>query len=300
MSSKPNLFIIGAPKCGTTALSEYLKTHPEIFVPEIKEPHFFSTDFQKYRPVKELDEYLGLYKNRGADTRYFCDASVWYMYSSEALEKVREFNPDAKIIIMLRNPVQMVPSLHQQLLFTLDENVRDIEQAWRLQEDRKKGLNLPEGTREPPFLQYSEVADYAPQIRRVKQFFPEEQVLIILFDDFVSSTEKVYQQVMEFLELPPEPQKQFPVINERKTYRSKRLNRLVHRPPEILKKLTFFVKRIFGIREFNVLIKLGRLNREKVEKTPVSERFQRELKDSFREKMLDLQKEINRDLSSWL
>jgi hypothetical protein len=111
---KPDFFIVGAPKSGTTAMYFYLKQHPEIFMPERKELHFFGSDFFAPHFVRDLKDYLKFFE--GADNKKrIGEASPWYLYSKRAAFEIKEFNPDADIIIMLRNPVDMMYSLRETL-----------------------------------------------------------------------------------------------------------------------------------------------------------------------------------------
>src|SRR6476620_1237476 len=119
---KPNLFILGAPKCGTTSMAYYLSQHPEIFVSPYKEPHYFNLD-SEYRFTFSEKQYLENFKNATSFHKYLVDASVWYLYSKVAVDEILKYNPESKFIVMLRNPVDMFYSLHQQLLFSGIENI---------------------------------------------------------------------------------------------------------------------------------------------------------------------------------
>ena len=158
--TKPNFFIIGAPKCGTTALSEYLREHPNIYMCTPKEPHYFDYDFEQYREVETLDEYLGLFEAATTEHIAIGEASACYLYSSVALEDIYQFAPQAKIIVMLRNPVDLAYSYHSQLLYASDENVPDFEQAWRLQDIRREGKKIPPRCRDSALLQYAAAQQY--------------------------------------------------------------------------------------------------------------------------------------------
>ena len=116
MTNKPDFFIVGAPKCGTTALYTYLKQHPEIFMSPQKEPQFFANDvLGDRRHTCTWAEYLSCFAAaRGA--KRIGEASVAYLGSPCAPKQIKMFNPAAKIIIMLRNPVDMMHSLHNQRL----------------------------------------------------------------------------------------------------------------------------------------------------------------------------------------
>ena len=124
---KPNLFIVGQPKSGTTALHQFLGQHPEIFMSSIKEPHFFCSDFhlesdraygkQRFFDFRNESAYLQIFaKAEGAEIAG--ESSTNYLYSQVAAEKIYNFNPDAKIIIILREPAKFLYSLH----FLVDVN----------------------------------------------------------------------------------------------------------------------------------------------------------------------------------
>src|SRR5262245_46706672 len=110
---RPNLFVAGFAKCGTTALQQYLATHPNIHVCFPKEPHFFIEDAWRRRPAKTESEYLRYFAGASKNARVFVDSSALYVYSQRALRQIREFNPDAKLILMVRHPVDMLASGHR-------------------------------------------------------------------------------------------------------------------------------------------------------------------------------------------
>ncbi|QYO62225.1 sulfotransferase family protein [Leptolyngbya sp. 7M] len=111
---KPNFFIIGLPRCGTTSLSYYLRSHPDVFFPEplFKEPHFFSPDVYPQQ-IKTEAEYLKIFE-RANNAKRIGEASVFYIFSDFARENIQRFNPEAKIIIIIRQPVEFMISLHQK------------------------------------------------------------------------------------------------------------------------------------------------------------------------------------------
>src|SRR3954462_2607244 len=97
----PNLFIVGAPKCGTTAWVEYLRTHPDIFFPNSKEDCFFALDLPKFRFIHSEAEYSRLFAGSG-DAKYVGEASAMYLFSKAAPNAMRDYNAAAKILIFLR------------------------------------------------------------------------------------------------------------------------------------------------------------------------------------------------------
>lgn len=124
----PNFFIVGAPKCGTTAMHIYLRQHPEIFMPEKKESHFFGSDLNSQYFIRDREKYLSLF-SEAKDVKRIGEASVWYLYSKQAAYEIKEFSPSASIIIMLRNPVDMLYAQHSQFLYNGNENIASFEDA---------------------------------------------------------------------------------------------------------------------------------------------------------------------------
>ena len=122
----PDFFIVGAPKCGTTAMYEWLQAHPDVFVP-VKEIHYFGRDLAHRRPEVSAARYAELYE--GVGERIAGDVAVWYLLSESAAEEIHALNPDARIIIMLRRPAEMLHSLHSQLVYSGDEDIEDFEEA---------------------------------------------------------------------------------------------------------------------------------------------------------------------------
>jgi len=143
---KPNFFILGAPKCGTTSVAVLLSEHPHIYMPQ-KEPHFFNTDHRRF--LNSLEGYERLFARADARHRAVGEASVWYLSSASAVKNILDYAPEAKFIVMLRNPVEMAPSLHEEQVFTGRENVTDFAKAWALQDVRRRGHQLPVMVVEP-------------------------------------------------------------------------------------------------------------------------------------------------------
>jgi hypothetical protein len=300
LAVKPDFFIVGAPKCGTTALYEYLRPHPRIFMPEVKEPHFFATDLGPYREVQSQEAYTELFT--GASERHLRvgEASVYYLRSAAALPNIRAFNPDAKIIAMFRNPVDMVYSLHSQLLYWSLECEDDFETAWRLQERRARGLDLPDRIPSPLLVQYADIGRFGTQAERVLSLFPKEQVKLILYDDFAASPGKVYDDVLEFLVVPHDNRASFPRINENKRARMVWLRDFYRKPPPLLHRAFRGLKQIAGSDGIvAVKKKIVELNTVKERREPLSPALRSELAEAFRDEVALLSRILDRDLSHW-
>jgi len=298
--AKPNLFVVGAPKCGTTALYEYLRPHPNIFMSDIKEPHFFATDLGTYREVQTEEAYAGLFAESQPEHLVLGEASVYYLRSSVALERIRAYNPEAKIIAMFRNPVDMVYSLHSQLLYWSEEVVPDFEAAWRLQERRRSGLDLPPRSRSPLLVQYEEIGRFGTQAQRVLSLFPKEQVKLIIYDDFTASPQKMYDEVIEFLGIPHDQRTDFPRINENKRARMTWLRDFYRKPPPLLHGAIRGLKRAVGSKGLTgVRQKIVDLNTVKERRAPLPPKFRAELVEVFRPEVALLSRILDRDLSQW-
>jgi len=178
---RPNFFIVGAPKCGTTAFYEYLRLHPEIFMSVPKEPHYFGSDLLRKRARPTLSQYLSCFEGAELKKRVG-EASVFYLYSSRAAAEIKEFCPEARIIIMLRNPVEMLYSLHSELLFTMYEDIVDFEAALEAEADRKLGLRVPRGARHVNYLFYRDIGRFSSQVQRYFDAFGRANAHLVVYD----------------------------------------------------------------------------------------------------------------------
>ncbi|MDJ0784955.1 MAG: sulfotransferase [Desulfosarcinaceae bacterium] len=295
----PNLFIVGAPKCGTTALATYLDQHPNIYMSSPKEPNFFCPEFAQKQHTNDIDEYLNLFRFRGPHHRILGEASVWYLLSPSAADRIHRFNPDARIIIMLRNPIDLVYSLHSQLLWTLDEDETSFFTAWDLQGERAQGRRIPPQCREPHFLQYETVGQLGTQVARYYAVFPKDQILTIFFEDFVSSTRAVFEASLAFLGLPHNGRDQFPRINANKRHRSPLLARLSQRPPRFTVAAVVWLKAVLGIRRFHLLERIKHVNSVQAKRPPLPAGMRQRLGGIFKADIEVLEQWTQRNLDHW-
>lgn len=293
----PNFFIVGAPKCGTTALCEYLKAHPNIFMAR-KETHFFATDLLG-RGIDNLDDYLELFKDSKSKHYAIGEASVWYLYSKIAIENIYKFDNNAKIIAMLRNPIDLVYSKHSQLVHNCEEDEEDFEKAWYLQKERENGHKLPKYVVNPAFLQYAQAGKLGEQVERLFTVFPREQVKLILFDDFRSSTRSIYENVLSFLGVPPDGRTNFSIINKNKKHRFNWFGTLLRKPPRILHKTIKALENRFGLEQFWFIDTLHKLNTKTETRKPLDVGFRNEMLKEFNDDIDKLSHILNRDLSNW-
>ncbi|HEY8178604.1 MAG TPA: sulfotransferase [Candidatus Limnocylindria bacterium] len=231
----PNFFIVGAPKCGTTALYAYLAQHPDVFMSDPKEPHYFGSDLDfRYRRRPSDQQYRSYFAGAG-DRRRIGEGSVWYLYSECAADEIGQAVPDARIIVMLRDPVEMIPSLHSQFVYNGHEDLA-LADALAAEQDRAEGRRIPSHANFPRGLLYRRVATYAPQLARYLDRFGRERVHVILYDDFRADTAGAYRDTLAFLGVDPDHQPDFAVVNASKRSRNMVLRRALNDPPEWLRK----------------------------------------------------------------
>jgi hypothetical protein len=234
----PDFFIVGAPKCGTTAMTSYLSQHPDVGMCARKETQYFATDlYEKFArqpggPWLSETDYLALFES-AQQKRRIGEASVWYLYSSAAPVAIKEFAPDAGIIVMLRNPLEALPSLHSQFVFVGIEPVEDFGEALALDEERERVGTPP---RFPP-RSYRSAARYSEQLERYIEVFGRDRVHVVLYDDFRRSTSDAYRGICEFLGIDPGFVPEMDVVNPNKRVRSKRFRKLTRDPPPALRKV---------------------------------------------------------------
>ena len=194
---KPDFFIVGAPKSGTDALYSYLRQHPEVYF-NVKEICYFCPDLTLQTPHFAEDVYLSYYA-AATNQKAVGDGYVFHLLSEVAAIEIKAFNPDARILIMLRNPVEMVYSLYSQLVFNGDEPLSSFAEALDAEKDRRVGVGLPEHYRCPKqAFYYSTVAKYYEQVLRYTSLFTADKIHVVFYDDFKQNTALEYKKVLQF------------------------------------------------------------------------------------------------------
>jgi hypothetical protein len=202
MPDAPDFFIVGQPKAGTTALHAMLRQHPQIFMPESKEPNYFARELA-HKPVPAympttLARYLSLFEP-ARPGQLTGEASIFYLWSRTAAQEIGRLRPDARIIAILREPASFLYSLHLQLVQTRIETQHDFRRALALEEERRTGRHLPRYW--PQLLFYSEHMRYIAQLRRYRAVFPANRVLVLIYDDYRRDNPGTLRKILRFLEL---------------------------------------------------------------------------------------------------
>jgi Sulfotransferase family len=306
----PDFFIIGAPKCGTTSLDTYLSEHPSIFMAK-KEQHFFGSDLAEIwrhpdagrRP--SVDEYFGMF-TRSELAVCRGEGSVWYLWSRRAAQEIHEYNPNARIIVMFRNPVEMLPSLHSQYLHDAIEDLENLADALAAESDRRRGQRIPSNNGPDPWrLFYREVVNFHEQLKRYFTIFGRDHVHVVLYDDLAADPGSTYRQVLEFLGVDPTFVPVFRVINPNKRIRSRLLQHTVWNVSDPSSSIRRIGSRLIPVHSArSAMLRHGvpalkRINTSVTGRPPLDPEFRAKLAAELAPDIRTLGHVIGRDLSHW-
>lgn len=296
----PDFYIVGAPKAGTTAMYEYLRTHPDLYLPARKELRFFGSDLDiRDRQPLTAEQYLAYFAGAPADT-LIGTAYVWYLYSRRAAGEIAQFSPDARIIAMLRNPVDMLPALHGEHIANGNEDITDFTAALEAEPERRAGRRIPPHAHLPQGLWYMDVPRYTEQLERYFAAFGRDRVRVVLFDDFVADTAATFRETLGFLgvrgDFGPES---FEPVNVSRRIRSERFRHFLARPP----RLPRLIIRTFvpGRLRRSAYERAKRMNIEVAARQPISPATADRLRTTFAPEIERLSTLLARDLTAlWL
>jgi hypothetical protein len=289
---RPNFFIIGAPKCGTTSLWAWLAGHPNIFMAPEKEPHFFNTDDLR-RGVTSLEQYEALFRHAREEHKAIGEASVWYLSSAVAVRNILQYQPTSRFIVMVRNPIEMAPALHSEMLVSGLESVLEFREAWKLQEQRQKGRHLPifSSWAQRRFL-YGEVCLLGKQLERLFSTASLLQVLVLILDDVRANPRSEYLRVLDFLKLPDDGRMSFAIHNPSKSLRIPTLRHFYRLAA---------LRRAAGIdKGLGLWERVQTANQATRPREPSSPEMVQELRNFFRKDIERLGLLLNKDLNCWV
>lgn len=295
---------MGHEKCGTTALYRILKGHPEIFLPERKEPRFFADDRGHLPATREqharitLDDYLSLFAAAGADQRAG-DASPQYIRTPTAASEIAALAPHARIVAIVREPVAFVRSYHLACLRAGIEDQRDLSKALALEDERRRGHRIPRDCAAPMRLLYSDHVRYVEQLRRYDEALSQEQVLTLIYDDFRRDNEACAREVLRFLGVDQDA----PLVlldshgQARKAVRSTRLSSFA-RAVKRARRGADSSSKLLRVLDAAVPARLDAVARRVlyVPTPPLDERLEAELRRRFKPHVVALSERLDRDL----
>ncbi len=311
----PDFFLVGAPRCGTTALSKYLAQHPAVCFSKPKEPHFFTfSDEASLRDARWREAYARFFWHHSPEHRVVGEGSVSTLYSEVAVDRIARLVPSARYLVMVRNPIDMLRSFHRRMLFLLEENVSDLAAAWRLQEVRAAGRRVPRLCIEPRLLQYGEVARLGHQVGRLFERVGRESCHVVVYDDLESDPATVYTGVLDFLGIEDDGYRDFERHLPSQHYRWRWLQRAFLKPPGA--RLDLSANRISRARYKATKKRKGKNWHEKLRRNarhflrdwnrveqrpaPLDPAFRDELRAHFAPDVEHLGKLLERDLSHWV
>jgi Sulfotransferase domain len=301
----PELFIVGHPKCGTTALYEMLKSQPGIYMSGIKEPNFFAREMRvgprpKWLP-NTLDDYLALFADARAE-QMPGEASPSYLRSSEAAARIAEVQPLARIVAVLREPASFLRSFHLQCLRDHVETEKSFEKAIGLEEARRQGRHMPRDSHRPQDLLYSDHVCYVEQLCRFERVFPAEQMLVLIYDDFRADNVGTVKRVLRFLGVDDGHPVEVTQANPTVRLRSKQLDDLVKGVSagrgDVMRVAKIPVKTLTSRRMRRGALRAMRKRFVYGDPRPADEDFMLELRRRFRGEVLALSEHLGRDLVS--
>lgn len=273
-------------------MADWLGGHPNVFVSAIKEPHFFNTDLD-VRFVRTETEYESLFSGVTSQHSIVAEASVWYLYSKNAVPNILSYSPQAKFVVMLRNPVEMAYSLYQQLRFSNEETLESFWEAWRKQDARRMGEGVPSLCRDHRQLLYGEVCMLGKQVQRLLGIVPRDRVVFIFMEDLRKAARTEYLRVLELAGLPDDGRQGFDAVNSAKVRRSPLLAANI----EVLRR----VKRKLRIPNLGtpLLRAIDQENRITRPSPALPEELKQELTSYFASDVRLLGELLDRDLNHW-
>lgn len=293
--SKPNTFLIGVQKAATTSVFNWLGEHPEICAPlAMKDLEFFTR--ASFYEEKGVDFLLKHYKNCNRHQKIKIQGSVHYIFFEDALKRIKSFNPEAKFILILRQPVERAISGYKYAIKFNYENLsfKDAveKEAQRIQSEDLRIISE---------CTYVSHGYYAYQIKRFLKYFEKSQLKILLYEDVKDSPEKITKELYEFLGVDPEFKPKFKAHNKTGSLKSKRLQKFFFGDHLIKKILVRMISSIISEEQVAKLrwklIHINTSNKE--DKYEISQDLINRLSANFEADITELEKLIDRDLSHW-
>ncbi len=303
MMRRPDFFFVGHPRSGSGLLDSFLKGHPDIFMSR-KELHHFGEDLKYEVPRRTRDNYLMHFKEAEQQIRVG-EASTWYLASESAASEIKDFCPDGQIVLMLRNPVSWLHSLHSHLVFSGDEDIEDFAEALAAEPQRIDGSRpAPPHSRPWCATHYRSLVRYADQVQRYFDAFGRDKVHVVILDEFKADPKGQYQAICRFLGVRDD----YPGLDEvlEGNQRARNSNRRVYS-----RTLRSFVRQPENWRIMQgldpapvpgkgLLIRaLRRANIRYVDREPMSSELKSQLTADFRPEVEKLEALLDRDLSAW-
>jgi hypothetical protein len=261
-----------------------------------KEPQFFAEDILGHqRNITNLQNYLRCFENK-TQAKEVGEASTCYLASPSASERIKTFTPQGKIVVMLRNPAEVMYSLHSERVFSNMEEIRDFgsavdstaERTWTAGRFRGQRVIRPS---------YREMVRFSEHLPRYINLFGRDHVHVILYEDLLDSATEVYRGTLDFLELERDRRDGFAVVNTNKRARSLTLHGFARDPGKTIRRMAHFVlpkpvrAYISGV--------VNRLNTVEEPRPAMNPDLRRRLVKEFEPEIHALSVLLGRNLSAW-
>lgn len=296
----PNFLIIGAARSGTTALCNSLQQHPQIHISSLKEPHFLAFQGQTLNfagpgdgvlinspAVTTFDDYQKLFSAVDNQTAIGEGSVSTLYYHHKSIENIRRYTPDAKLIVLLRNPIQRAYSSFLYMTAHGYEPFADFERALD-DEQRRIDANWHH------IWHYTRMGFYSRQLSCFHDGFGPDRLKILLFEDLKSDPQGTMHELFTYLDVDPK----FPTVT------STEVNRSGVPRSRVLQHVLYRVNQRRGVKRLLKAVVPLRLRewvrRANLTRPEMPSSARERLKDVFREEIGQLQQMLNRDLSHWI
>lgn len=277
----PNLFIVGVPRAGTTSIAEYLKQHPQIFMPNIKHPGYFDDYINPAFPMyfENKKNYLSLYAE--AKTQKYLGDATHLFHSIKAPLKIKKFNPISKIIIILRKPSEVVSSFYES--GSLNHSI-PVEDA--LKEKNQMTFLLDENLK------------YFRNTKKWIDVFGKNNVHIIVYEDLKKDTKKEFSKICKFLGIRDISNEiNFTPHNRARELKNKWLTTIIKKSPISWR---LFIKRFLNPSQLvNFRNFIEKVTTKKIIKHELSKKLEQEINSKYSNELNKVSKLIKRDLTGW-
>jgi hypothetical protein len=298
MNLKVNTFLIGPPRCASTSLMALLAQHSEVCCSQPKEPTFFCSDLPAgydNEPTTIAEYHLKFFPHFNPEKhKIICDGTPIYITSEAAIPDILKYNPDAKFIGLVRNPIDLVVSFHAARVRVglRHENILDFEEAWSAQNDRLEGRLLPNSVIRRDLLQYGKMGALGTQYERLLKLVSPENLHVIHFEDLKSNYTFVVKNLFEFLELDFIENFQYEHRESAASWKNEIVRSLHHYSKKLANAMPFTPQ--IGITRI-----IKRLGIQQNKKTEISPEFRADLFEYFKSEIELLEVVLGRDYSHW-
>lgn len=291
---KPNTFLVGAPKCGTTSIAQWLREHDEVFFSEPKEPYFFCRPSLQIANIRSLKDYEALF-SKVAGQKIVAEGTTASMYDKTSIPKIFCYNPESSLVVMLRNPLEQAISWYGENVKQGREEITDFYKAWCESDTRKTDSLNRINNIDPILLNYKAICSLGSQLQNVYKYYDNNKVHVILFDDLVTNPKEVWMNLLKFLKISDDNRSSFKAENigfvpkNIKSYRQLRASASYIKNLIGFKGGTGFMNKIFKLykREEDKSVDLLTIKQKDI------------IMDYLNHEISLLEKLLERDLSHW-